>query len=226
MDFGGSLPAPFDLLPQLLPGALVTVQITALSLVVGLVMAFVSGLAKLSRWRPVAMVAKIYIEVFRGSSALVQVFFFFFVLPLFGLRLGPLEAGVLALGLNTGAYGAEIVRSAILSVDPGQREAAVALNMSASLTLRRVVLPQAIVAMLPPFGNLTIELMKFTSLVSFVTLAELTFQGKILFQTIGRREEIYAMVLLLYFLLAIPITVVTRWLERRFGNSLMMPRIS
>jgi polar amino acid transport system permease protein len=221
-----SLPPPFDLLPQLLPGAVVTVQITALALVVGLVVAFLAGLAKMSRWRPLAVVANVYIEVFRGSSALVQVFFFFFVLPLFGLELGPLEAGVLALGLNTGAYGAEIVRSAILAVDPGQREAAIALNMSPGLTLRRVVLPQAIVAMLPPFGNLTIELMKFTSLVSFVTLAELTFTGKILFQTVGRREEIYVMVLLLYFLLAIPITVATRWLERRFGSGLMLTRIS
>lgn len=219
-----TLPPPFDLVPSLLPGAVTTLQITALSALVGLVMAFVSGLAKLSRWRLVSLAATAYIEVFRGSSALVQVFFFFFVLPLFGLTLSPVVAGVMALGLNTGAYGGEVVRSAILSIDRGQREAATALNMTARQTLRRIIIPQALVRMLPPFGNLTIELLKFTSLVSFITLTELTFAGKLLFQTVGRREEIYTIILLMYFFMALPLTLAIRWLERRIGASLMAGR--
>lgn len=219
-----TLPPPFDLVPSLLPGAVTTLQITALSALVGLVMAFISGLAKLSRWRLVSLAATAYIEVFRGSSALVQVFFFFFVLPLFGLTLSPVVAGVMALGLNTGAYGGEVVRSAILSIDRGQREAATALNMTARQTLRRIIIPQALVRMLPPFGNLTIELLKFTSLVSFITLTELTFAGKLLFQTVGRREEIYTIILLMYFFMALPLTLAIRWLERRIGASLMAGR--
>jgi polar amino acid transport system permease protein len=219
-----TLPPPFDLVPSLLPGAVTTLQITALSALVGLVMAFISGLAKLSRWRLVSLAATTYIEVFRGSSALVQVFFFFFVLPLFGLTLSPVVAGVMALGLNTGAYGGEVVRSAILSIDRGQREAATALNMTVRQTLRRIIIPQALVRMLPPFGNLTIELLKFTSLVSFITLTELTFAGKLLFQTVGRREEIYTIILLMYFFMALPLTLAIRWLERRIGGSLMAGR--
>jgi polar amino acid transport system permease protein len=213
------LPAPLDLIGALLPGAAVTVQITLMAAVLGLFMSFLAGLVRLSPSRFARSVATVYVEVFRGSSALVEVFFFFFVLPLFGLTLTPVVAGVAALGLNYGAYGSEIVRSAILAVDRGQREAAIALNMTPALTMRRIILPQAIVTMLPPFGTLTIELLKLTSLVSFIALAELTFQGKILSQAIGRREEIYTVILLIYFVLALPVTIAVRLLERRFGRS-------
>jgi polar amino acid transport system permease protein len=217
-----ALPAPFDLIGGLLPGAAVTLQITVMAALLGLFMSFVAGLARLSPWRIVRSVATVYVEVFRGSSALVEVFFFFFVLPLFGLTLTPVIAGVGALGLNYGAYGSEIVRSAIVGVDRGQREAAIALNMTPGLTMRRIILPQAIVTMLPPFGTLTIELLKLTSLVSFIALAELTFQGKILSQAIGRREEIYTVILLLYFFMALPLTIAVRLLERHFGRSFIL----
>jgi polar amino acid transport system permease protein len=99
-----------------------------------------------------------------------------------------------------------------------------ALNMTSTQALRRIIIPQAFIRMLPPFGNLTIELLKFTSLVSFITLTELTFAGKLLFQTVGRREEIYTIVLVMYFLMALPLTLVIRWIERRWGRSLMAGR--
>ena len=141
-----------------------------------------------------------YVEVFRGTSALVQIFFWAFVAPLLGLELGPLVVARVALGLNVGAYGSEVVRGAILAVDRGQREASVALNMPHWLMMRRVVLPQAFLAMLPPFGNLAIELLKGTALVSLIAITELTFAGRQILQTDGlaRREETYLLTLLLY----------------------------
>jgi len=182
---------PFDLLPLLLPGLWLTVAITALAALVGLVASLIAGLARISRRRIIRLLASIYVEAFRGTSALVQLFFWFYVAPLFGLSFGPLETSVVALGLNVGAYGSEVVRGAILSVDRGQREAAIALNMTRTTTMRRIILPQAIPAMLPPFGNLLIELLKMTALVSLIGMTELAFAGRQILQTEGltRREE-------------------------------------
>lgn len=218
------MPSPFDLLPQLLQGAAVTVQLTILASVVAIVLALVSGLARLSPNRLIRAIAGVYVEVFRGTSAVVQIFFFFFVLPLAGISMSAFVTGVIALGINVGAYGSEVVRAAIVNVDRGQRDAAVALNLTRAATMRLIVLPQAVVAMLPPFGNLLIELLKGTSLVSLITLTELTFAGKLLLRTEGRRDEIYVLVLVIYFLLALPITWSVRALERRLTRTLHLGR--
>lgn len=206
-----------DYLPSLLDGAWVTVQVTALSAALGTVVAFTMGLGRLSRRRPVRWAAGAYIEFFRGTSALVQLFWAFFALPLLGVRLEPLTAGVLVLGLNIGAYGAEVVRGAVQAVPRGQTEATVALNMSFFQRLRYVVLPQAVIAMLPPFGNLLIELLKATALVSLITLSDLTFEGQILRTATGQTAEIFAVVLAMYFLMAAVITLGIRALERRLS---------
>lgn len=206
-----------DHLPRLLDGAWVTVQVTALSAALGTGVAFTMGLGRLSKRRPVRWLAGAYIEFFRGTSALVQLFWLFFALPLFGVRLEPLTAGVLALGLNIGAYGAEVVRGAVKAVPRGQTEAAIALNMTTYHRLRYVVVPQAVVAMLPPFGNLLIELLKATALVSLITLSDLTFEGQILRASTGETANIFALVLVLYFLMAGVITLAIRGLERRIA---------
>ena len=122
---------------------------------------------------------------------------------------------MLALGLNVGAYGAEVVRGAIQAIPRGQIEASIALNMSRGLMLRRVILPQAIVRILPPFGNLLIELLKATSLASLITLSDVTFQALTLRQTVGRITEIFTLLLFIYFLIAYPLTLGVRWLEKR-----------
>jgi polar amino acid transport system permease protein len=144
-------------------------------------------------------------------------FWIFFVLPLppFNLELSALQAGILALGLNVGAYGAEVVRGAIKAIPRGQIEAAIALNMPRSLMMRRVIIPQAMVRMLPPFGNLLIELLKATSLASLITLSDVTFQALSLRQTVGRNAEVFGLLLVIYFLLAYPLTLGVRWLERQ-----------
>jgi polar amino acid transport system permease protein len=213
-----------ELLNPLLDGAQVTAEITAYSIVLALIVAFVMGIARLSRHRPVRWLAGTYVEVFRGTSVLVQMFWFFFALPAFGVRLTPMAAAVLALGLNVGAYGAEIVRGAIKAVPPGQIEAAIALNMRPMLRMRRVVVPQALVAMLPPFGNLMIELLKGTALVSLITLSDLTFQAQVLRSSTGRTLAVFSLTLLLYFLMALVITGAVRLLERRVSRGLDIGR--
>lgn len=185
-----------------------------------IVVSFVVGLARLSPWRLIRILVAVYVEVFRGTSAIVQVFYFFFVLPLVGIRLSPLTAGVLALGLNFGAYGSEIVRAAITNVDRGQREAAIALNMTPALTMRRIILPQALAAMLPSFGNLMIDLLKATSLLSLITLSELTFAGKVIVQGQGHVTEVYVLVLLIYFVISLALGRIFKLAEHRVAVGL------
>jgi polar amino acid transport system permease protein len=214
------VPPPFDLLPPLLEGLVITLQLTAGSAIVALVCSFLGGLGRLSRWLPLRWAASVYIEVFRGTSALVQLFWFYFVLPFFGVNLDAMTAGILVLGLNTGSYGAEVVRGAIRAVPSGQTEAAIALNFSPLQQLWRVVVPQALVAMIPPAGNLLIEMLKNTALVSLITLSELTFSGQMLRADTLRTAEIFGLILLIYFAVALGITGMTRLLERRLGRGL------
>ncbi len=206
----------FDLLPSLAKGAVLTVEVTVLSALVAFAASFLAGFGRLSRRKSVRALAAVYVEVFRGTSLLVQLFWLYYALPLLGVELPPMAAGVIALGLNHGAYGSEVVRSAVLAVPRGQTEAAIALNMTPWQRMRRVILPQAFVMMIPSFGNLLIELLKGTSLISLITLADLTFQGMVLrtFDA-SRTFEIFALILVVYFALAYPLTLGMRGLERR-----------
>jgi polar amino acid transport system permease protein len=208
---------PIEFYGNLLQGALITIQITAMAGVLAFVCALVAGLARMSSWRPVRWTAVTYVEFFRGTSALVQLFWLFYALPLFGLTLSPMTVAVLGLGLHIGAYGAEVVRSAVLAIPRGQHEAALALNMSPALAMRRVILPQAVVAMLPPFNNLMIELLKATALVSLITITDLTFQGQLLNTATLKTAPIFMAVLVFYFLIALGITSAFRTLEQRLS---------
>lgn len=212
------MPQPFDLIPPLLQGAQVTVEITVLGTFLALVCAFAAGLARLSRLSPVRWFARVYVEIFRGTSLIVQLFWLFFVLPHFGILLEAMTVAVLGLGLNAGAYGAEIVRGSILAVPKGQWEAATALNMSPAQTMRRIVVPQAVRVMLPPFGNLAIELLKGTALVSLITITDLTFRGYQLNTITLRTAEIFSLLLAMYLCMSLVITAFVRWLERRAGR--------
>ncbi|MFD0710367.1 ectoine/hydroxyectoine ABC transporter permease subunit EhuC [Paenibacillus sp. GCM10027626] len=202
--------------PLLLDGAVVTLQVSVLSAIVALLIAAAVGLARVSRFMIVRGIAKIYVELFRSCSLLVLLFWTYFALPFIGIELSKLAAGVLAIGLNISAYGAEIVRSAIMAVPAGQREAAVALNLSDTQRMFRIVLPQAFARMLPPFGNLLIELVKSTSLVYFITLSDLTYQALILRNNFNSWTLlIFALLLVIYFLISSCVTLAIRLLERR-----------
>jgi len=212
------VPPPLDLLPPLLDGLKVTLTLTVGGAVLAALAAFGAGLARLSRRRWLRLLVLLYVDLFRGTSALVQLFWAYFALPLLGIRLGAMTVGILILGLNIGAYGAEVVRGAVRAVSRVQREAGRALGFSDRQVLWRVVLPQALPAMLPPFGNLLIELLKSTALVSLITLADLTFQGQILRSATLRSTEILTLVLLLYLLTAQTMSWGMRRLENRVGR--------
>lgn len=204
----------------ILQGAIVTVELTVLGSILALVMAFVAGLGRISRHAVLRWLATAYIEFFRGTSIFVQLFFAYFVLPFAGITLTPLQAGVLALGLNVGAYGAEVVRGAIRSIGREQYEACTALNLSRGQCLRKVILPQALLLMLPTFGNNAIELLKATSVVSLISLTDMTFQANIVRSQTGNTLVPFATILLLYFAFAMIIAFGVRALERRMARGL------
>jgi polar amino acid transport system permease protein len=213
-----------EFLPGLLEGALVTIEITIGGSLLALILAFIAAIAKMYGPPPVRWLAVAYIETFRGTSALVQLFWLFFVLPHFGILLEPLTVAILTLGLNVGAYGAEVVRGAISSVHRGQWEAATALNMTRAAALRRIIIPQAIIRMIPPWGNLFIELMKATSLVSLITITDLAFKAQQMNQTTFRTVEIFSIVLIFYLAIASVITVAMRALEDRMATGVARGR--
>lgn len=210
-----------DYLPHLWAGTLVTLHVTTWSVLLAALAAFAAGTARLSSLRLPHCAAAVYVEVFRGTSLLVQLFWLYFVLPILGLNISAMVAAVLALGLNIGAYGAEVVRGAVLALPRSQYEAAIALNFSTTQRLFRILLPQALPAMIPPFGNLVIELLKGTALVSLITLHDLTFKGQLLRDATYDTALIYGLVLLGYFLIALALTAVMRWLEHRLGRGLL-----
>jgi polar amino acid transport system permease protein len=211
-------------LPGLLQGALITVEITLGGCALAVVAAVAAALAKLYGPWPLRWLAIVYIEIFRGTSALVQLFWLFFVLPHFGVTLAPLTVAILTLGLNVGAYGAEVVRGAVAAVPRGQWEATLALNMTRAQALRRIVLPQAMVAMIPPWGNLFIELLKATALVSLITISDLAFKAQQMNATTYRTVETFSIVLVMYFALSLLITIGMQQLERIAARGLARGR--
>lgn len=204
----------------MLDGARVTVELTVFGCALALPVAFAAGLGRLSRFWAVRALSLAYIEFFRGTSIFVQLFWAYFVLPLIGFELTPLQAGVLALGLNVGAYGAEVVRSAVQSIGREQHEACVALNLTRWQGLRHVLLPQAVVMMIPTFGNNAIELLKATSVVSLISLTDLTFQAQVVRSQTGSTAIPFLTVLVLYFALASTISFGMKTLERRMTRGL------
>lgn len=204
----------------LLSGAWVTIQLTFYSTILGAIFAFVFGVGRLSSNWLVKGISVCFIEVFRGTSLLVQLFWLYFALPIFGqmigvdLRLPPVVAGTLALALNIGAYGAEVVRGAIQAVPPTQYEAAKALDFSPRQTMWRIAVPQSIPEMMPSFGNLAVQNLKDTALVSLISLADLAFRAEQIRNFTQDSTTIYSILLLMYFGMALVISLFMRLLER------------
>lgn len=207
--------AIIKLLPDLLRGSVLTLQLALYSTVIGAVLAFATGIGKLSRNGVIRWLSIVYIEVFRGTSLLVQMFWIYYALPLLGVSLDPLAAGVTALALNIGAYGAEVIRGALQSVPEEQQEAAVALNFTKRYTLWHILLPQALPEMMPPFGNLVVQNLKNTALASLITLTDLTFAAQTL-RNFNLRETvpIYTLTLFFYFFMSLALIGLMRLLER------------
>ena len=187
--------------PLILEGVGVTLLYTALAAAAALVISFLLGLMAMSRVIVVRGAARVVVEFFRGTSLVIQLLWIFFVLPQLGIRFEPMLAATIAFGLNFGAYGSEVVRGAVVSVPKAQWEATVALGMSRLHRLRRVILPQAVPEMIPPFGNLLVQILKSSSLLFLVGITDLTFEVDELRFEIGTMPA-YAFALVLYFLIA------------------------
>ncbi|MEU0218440.1 ectoine/hydroxyectoine ABC transporter permease subunit EhuC [Streptomyces sp. NPDC006265] len=197
-------------------GVWTTVQLLVLSALLGAAVSFVVGIARTHQSRTVRFFAGLYTTVFRGTSALIMIFWIYFVLPLsFGWQLVPMWAGTLALGLTYGAYGSEIVRGAIAAVDPAQREGGIALSFTPWQRMRLILLPQAVPEMIPPFSNLLVELLKGTALVSLMGMGDLAFSGNLVRLALQESAEIYTYVLLIYFVIAFLLTRLMRGLEKK-----------
>ncbi len=205
-----------DIFPILMQGVKITVTVLLASIVLGYLMAFIAGFCRLSNNVILRKFTGFYVEVFRGTSLIVQLFWLYYALPiLFGIEIGSdFWAGVLAISLNYGAYMSEIVRGSIQSVAKGQTEAATALNMSRFQRMRLVILPQAVRMMLPEFGNYLILMLKSTSLVSLIGMMDILYYGDILRSSnLSQAPTVYLLVLVFYFILALPLIWLTRKME-------------
>lgn len=212
-------------LPYILGGVLVTLKVSFFSLLLTIVAGFGLGLSRMSVNRFMRWAATIIVEVFRGTSAVVQLFWAFYVLPFFGIRLSPIVAAVIVLGLNEGSYFSEVVRGAIVAVPKTQFESALVLGFSPITRFFRVVLPQALVLMIPPGTNMIISLVKFSSLASLVTIPELTFRALTVRSNIGQTTMIFGLILSLYFAISIIIAFIMRGVEGRVTTYLGIQKV-
>jgi polar amino acid transport system permease protein len=206
-----------DYLPDLLRGALISVELTICVMLLSLVVGLLLALGKIGRNAVARGVCNFYIETVRGTPALLQLFYVYFVLPSVGIRLEPFVAGVIGLTVNYSAYLAEVYRAGIEAVPKGQVEAAKALGMSRRKLLRVIVLPQAIRIVVPPLGNYFISLFKDTSLVSIVTVKELMFTGQVIAAMNFQYFTIFTIIGIIYLSLSFPASLLVRWLERRMA---------
>lgn len=205
--------------PALAQGTLITCIQFVLASIVAIATALVAGLGKLSRNAAIRWISIVYIELFRGTSLLVQLYWIFYVLPLFGVTLDKFTVGFLSVGLNCGAYGAELVRGAVESVPRGQWEAATAINMSSATRMRRIILPQAMAIMLPLWGNLLIELLKGTALVSLIAVTDLMFNAKQINASTYLSAQAFGTALVVYYVLArFFVTPFVSYLERQVAR--------
>src|SRR5690625_2555974 len=215
-----------DIYSVLIQGINITITVLLASAIFGYLMAFIAGLCRLSNNFVIRKLTGFYVEIFRGTSLIVQLFWLYYALPiLFNIDLGSdFWVGAIAIGLNYGAYMSEIVRGSILAVDEGQSEAATALNMSRFQRMRLIIFPQALRMMLPEFGNYLIQMLKATSLVSLISLTDILYYGNIMRSTnIDMAPTIYLFILVFYFLLALPIIWLTRKLEKNAKKGVASP---
>ena len=198
----------------LLLGTVTTLKVLICATILYVIISIIFGLMRISNNSVIQGVATVYIEFFRGTSLLVQLFWFYYVLPFFGITLEAFTAGVVAIGMNFGAYGAEIVRGGILAVPKGQWEGAHALNFGPFKRMKNIIIPQIFPIILPPAANLTVELLKATALVALVTVVDLTFEAKQINAITWLSAQCFGTALLIYYSISRFLLVpFLRWLE-------------
>ena len=204
-----------NFLPQVWEGVQTTIILTVAGSIGAVLIALILGLTMTSPSAWLRVPARIIVEFFRGTSLLVQLFWLFYVLPLIWTSFDPMVCGVAALALNYGAYSAEVVRSSIITVDRGQWEGAIALSLSPTRRMARVIFPQAWALMIPSLATLLIQLLKGSAVVSFITLQDLTEKIDQLRQSTNDTYFSFTIGLIIYFVIAWLLQEFMNFLERR-----------
>ena len=206
-------------IPLLIVGAGITIQITAISVAIGLVIGMFVGVARVSNIRPLRWLAAVYVDFLRGTPLLVQIFLIYFALPvLLGNRVDPFIAAITACGINSGAYIAEIFRAGIKAIDDGQMEAGRSLGMTWWQTMWYIIIPQAFRNIVPPLGNEFNALLKDSSLVSVIGFEELTRRGQLIIARTYGSLEIWICVAIIYLIMTLTISRFVAFLEKRLGT--------
>jgi polar amino acid transport system permease protein len=204
-------------MPVLLKGCVMTVELTVITLVLGTVLGIIFALMRLSSNIVLSQISNFYTWIIRGTPMLLQLFFFYYGLPSVGIRLTPFQAAVIGLGLNSGAYMAEIIRGGILSIDKGQFEAAKALGFSYTETMQKIILPQTFKVIIPPVGNEFITILKDTSLVSTIAMVELMRSAQQMYASTFKPIEIFATAAMLYLILTTVFTTIFSVYEKKLS---------
>ncbi len=207
-----------DFLPILLSGAVVTVQVTIASFLLSSLIGLAFALMMVSKVRAIALFGITVVNIIRGLPIIVQLFYIYFVLPEFGVQLSALQAGIIGLGIAYSAYQAENFRAGIQAIQQGQIEAAESIGMRGPMIMRRVILPQAFRIALPPYGNTLVMMLKDSSLVSTITVAEMTRAGQLIASSTFENMTVYTLVALLYLALSLPLSYALRRLEARIAT--------
>jgi len=204
-----------EFIPILFEGAKLTILVTIGSLVLSTLLGMIWALMRVSKYPALVWFSSAMINILRGIPIIVLLFYIYFVMPDVGISLSALHAAIIGLGLAYSAYQAENFRAGIEAIDRGQIEAAMAMGMSWSMTMRRVIIPQAVKIILPPYGNIMIMMLKDSSQASTITVAELALQGKLIASSNFKNATVFTLVAVLYLVMCIPLILLVRHLEKR-----------
>ena len=207
-----------EFFPILMNGVVLTIVVTIGSLLLSTVLGLIWAMMRVSGIKALSMLSASLINVIRGIPIIVLLFYLYFVMPDLGVTLSALQAAILGLGIAYSAYQAENFRAGIEAIDKGQIEAAQSIGMGWWLTMRRVVLPQAVRIVLPPYGNVMIMMLKDSSQASTITVAELALQGKLIASSTFKNTSVFTLVALMYLTMSIPLILLVRHFEKRAGK--------
>jgi polar amino acid transport system permease protein len=207
-----------EFFPILMSGVALTIVVTIGSLLLSTVLGLVWAMMRVSGIAVLSAISASLINVIRGIPIIVLLFYLYFVMPDLGVTLSALQAAILGLGIAYSAYQAENFRAGIEAIDKGQIEAAQSIGMGWWLTMRRVVLPQAVRIVLPPYGNVMIMMLKDSSQASTITVAELALQGKLIASSTFKNTSVFTLVALMYLTMSIPLILLVRHFEKRAGK--------
>lgn len=205
-------------LPILLQGSIMTVKLTVITLFLGSLLGIIIALSKISKNFVLYWIATLYTWVFRGTPLILQLFFFYYALPMMGITLTPFSAAVIGLSLNCGAYMAEIIRGGIISIDKGQFEAAKALGFNYFQTMTKIILPQTFRIIIPPVGNEFIAMLKDTSLVSTIAMVELMRSATQIASATFKYTEVLFTAAVLYLIMTTVFTSIFSVVEKRLSR--------